>query len=461
MTVDVLTGESCLLTLNYAYYHVIACLLQAAVMYVGKKTDAFPTAHAFGLFALVMDYALNFLTTGTRTLSYPYQAENLDKGIDSGDEPMGPVGTFFFFLWFDYSAFGIILWALSTEQHLRTCFSRGCRRAFLDITQDPAEVFNLAIVPLQFWTAPWLSSHLGIDNRTLILQRSSSKLSYMIMVGIFPLLLRYAAGLTWIKGIFPIVLAGFGCGLIHHAALWTSGMRGYGNIRSLALTLISEWPALITGLAVVHRLGWPCIVKVLPFLTGAAEPRREPVNSCHESQQESSFKSSRAGLQCTALIQSSASSSAATSSLDFSFPRAGRGTSLFTVGMWLALLALLYPHLASINEKDAVSYLIPYIPGQRMQSLGTAFLRTRTCIVPRTLAPVSQLARTVYRRFGGSEEANCWPEIRSGRRGDTAQVGRDMLVMASAAKSGAVLSARIVAEVGGSVLYWNHDLFPI
>lgn len=92
MTADVLTQETCLLTLDYAYYHVIFCLAQLTLLVLSGRTKHFRLAHAFGLFALVADYALNFMTTGTRTLSYPNLAPNLDRGWLSGDEALGPVG---------------------------------------------------------------------------------------------------------------------------------------------------------------------------------------------------------------------------------------------------------------------------------------------------------------------------------------------------------------------------------
>ena len=89
---EVLNQETCLLTLDYAYYHVLFCILQMVVLLVSGHTKHFRVAHAFGLFALVADYAMNFMTTGTRTLTYPHLAPDLDRGWLSGDEAMGPLG---------------------------------------------------------------------------------------------------------------------------------------------------------------------------------------------------------------------------------------------------------------------------------------------------------------------------------------------------------------------------------
>jgi len=90
-----LTKESMVLTLDYAYYHLLFCTLQFSILLASGRTKNFRIAHSFGLFALVMDYGLGFLTNGTRTLSYPSYTGNLDGGF----EPMGPVGNFLFFVW--------------------------------------------------------------------------------------------------------------------------------------------------------------------------------------------------------------------------------------------------------------------------------------------------------------------------------------------------------------------------
>ena len=159
-------GESCLLRLDYAWYHVAACLLQATFLWACGRTQHFRLGNAFGLFALVMDYGLMFLTRGTRTISYP---DNPARTLDAGIEPLGPVGEFVFFLWFDYSAFGIVVWALALEAFLLDALTNGGVAAAKALGR--AEIFGLSFVPLQFWTAPWLSSSLGLDRRELLLTR--------------------------------------------------------------------------------------------------------------------------------------------------------------------------------------------------------------------------------------------------------------------------------------------------
>lgn len=70
-----------------------------------------------------------------------------------------------------------------------------------------------------------------------------------------------------------------------------------------------------------------------------------------------------------------------------------------------------------------------------MQSIGTAYLRARTCLAPQMLPVRLQ-----------EQRLDCW--------GDDATPAfeplPDVLVMASTAKSGALLSAKIVAEVGAA-----------
>jgi hypothetical protein len=331
-----------------------------------------------------MDYALGYMTTGSRSLSYPNLAETLDKGWDSGDEPLGPVGVFLFFLWFDYSAFGLLLWIFDIEQNVRVGFEKGLRSMLGHILNlDFVTTFNLVFVPFQFWSAPWASPLLNIDSRQLLLQRGSSKLTYTLILIFSILLLRHVAKLQWLHDILPVVVSGFCCGLVHHAALFFFGMRGYSDISSLIITLLTEWPALSVGVAVVRALGLRFISIFFPFLKSSV----------------------------------------------------GVGTKLFTVTMWLLLILFLYPHISSIDDKDAMGYLIPLIPGEKMQTVGTAYLRLRTCIIP-TYTPSVLL----------SSKINCWHEDSEGNRNN----GSDMLVMASAAKSGAVLSARIVAEIGST-----------
>lgn len=353
---DVLTGESCKLTLDYAYYHVLFCALQVFILLANKQTRFFRISHAFGLFALVMDYGIMYMTNGKRQISYPFLADNLDRGPNSGDEPMGPVGVFLFFIWFDYSAFGIIAWALEVEEYFRNYMNSGLADTVCVICCDSTRVFNLLIVPLQFWTAPWLSPALGLDARTIILTRISSKAQYACMVIAFSLMLRYGANLEWKTGILPILLSGFSCGLVHHAALFTFGMRGYSDPLSLTITLATEWPALIAGVAVVKLLFWQWVVSAFPFLS----------------------------LDITSLELTSQSEN-----IFRHHSPAGRGTKLFTLSMWVALAGLLYPHLAAVDDKDAVAYLIPLISGEHMQTAGTAFMRLRTCILPRYALYVS------------------------------------------------------------------------
>ena len=67
--VDVLSSESCLLTLNYAWFHVINCSFLILAMYFSSSRKHLKTAHNFGIFAMLADYGLMYLTKGTRTIS--------------------------------------------------------------------------------------------------------------------------------------------------------------------------------------------------------------------------------------------------------------------------------------------------------------------------------------------------------------------------------------------------------
>ncbi len=376
-----LEREFCKLTLNYAYYHVVFCTLQALVLWFGGRKKHFAVAHAFGLFAFVMDYTLSYMTTGTRTLEM----------ADNSGESLGAVGAFLFFLWFDYAGFGLILWALDVEEAVRTTFRSGLRASVVQIMTQPLLLFNLLSMPFLFWSAPYFSSYVGFDDRTLILTRASSKLTYLAMGAAFLLFLRIGSKLTWICDILPIFISGFGVGCCHHLALFVFGMRGYSDLTSLVVTLCTEWPALMLGLGSFSRLD-SRLVKVDSW----------PI-----------------------------------------VPKGQDGLSVFTLCMWALMGVLMYPHLAAMDDKHAMLYLMPYIPGQYMQSLGTAYLQTRTCIIPHRV-PAYILNATMSSRL------NCWADDAGDGRQLMGNDGGDMLVLASAAKGGAVLSALLAAEIGSA-----------
>ena len=416
----VLGGEEMYLTLDYAYYHTFFCLLQPLVLICFGRTRHFRIAHCFGLFGWLMDYGVMYLQHGTRTVSYPNYDGNMDKGM----EPLGPVGNFVFFLWFDYGGFGVVLWALHFQDVVRGWLfkenvisekakakakAKKNKNMNKNATTPPSpppitippfdyvELFALLIVPIQFWTAPWLSPSLNIDSRELVLARSSPKSTYVIMLFIFSFVLYYIGNVS-VNHITSIVASGVGCSCIHHLALFSFGLRGYSDLRSLSMTLLTEWPALILGVACFSTIGGTLV-----------------------------------------------------SSLRLNI----KGTTIFRVVMWACLIASMAPYLSKMEEEDSIAYLMPFVPGQHMQSIGTLYLRSRTCIAPKLL-PVNMLP----------PKLDCWSKKNDGKvkgkekgkgtdkenknKNKNKNDGTDMLIMASAAKSGAVLSARIVAEVGSA-----------
>ena len=95
-------------------------------------------------------------------------------------------------------------------------------------------------------------------------------------------------------------------------------MRGYSTLPALVLTLASEWPALIATVA---------------FLRSDTVP---------------SISSREAGRR-------------------------------FMWAIIVGLVACLLPHL---NDDNAAQFLIPNVPGQHMQSIGTLAFRATTCVLP-------------------------------------------------------------------------------
>jgi len=380
--IDPRVQETCIFSLNYAYIHAVCCLVQAGVMWLTGRTKHFKTCHAFGLFAFAIDYALNYMTLETRTITYPNIRIYQDVQ-ESGDDAMGPISDFIFFVWFSYSAFGVLLWAFQVQEIVHAFLSHGMMQTKA-LLRRPVDIFSFMCVPLQFWVAPILSRIINVDNRELLLARSSNKNVYFIMLAVGVMLLRFCAKLPYPE-LFSILFSGFCCGLVHHAALFYLEMRGYSDVNSLLLTLVSEWPALIVGIATIQRLGWPTVCHFLPFLAD-----------------DMSKKGSNVGV------------------------KSERGTNTFILVMWLSTVCLLMPHFASLDTDNLVDYMMVYIPGKRMQSLGTLILRTGTCTMP-TYIPQLLTAPT-----------NCWdkgaPEY--------------MVVMTASAKAGALLSGTIVNELG-------------
>ena len=342
---DLLTAESCEVSLDYAYYHVAWNIGLVALLLLSRRTEHFLCAHLFGLFALWIDYGVFYLTQKTRTVSY----------AQDGVEPLGSLETFAFFVWFDhFGAFGLVVWARTCEEAIRAWRKK--------LPVSTVDVLVLLHQPLLFWTAPWFASTAtgAYDTRVLSVARPSPKRTYAIMLAACLFVLRCVVKMRWRERIAPILAAGFGCGVIHHAALFTFGLRGYTSASGLATTLTTEWPALIAATAVLRAA--------------------------------------------------------------FGGERGVGASQLFQVSLAVALIAAVRPHAASAEHY--VSQLIPMIPGQHMQTVGTAYIRASTCVVPRALARAG--LDGVLRQ----PRLDCWG------RGPGVPP-RGMLILGSAAKSGA------------------------
>jgi hypothetical protein len=369
--------ERCTLSIDYAYTHVFFCILQFLVLRKHFTSNTFYQCHAFACFAFAADYCFNFMKTGTRTLAYPVSQ---DSSVHV--EVMGPIGEFLFFLWYDYSAFGILLWAKQIQDLIGIFMLKGVSEVKFKLS-NKKELFSLLIVPLQFGSAPLIASYLSMDDRVLILTRISNKNTYAIMLAISCILLSYGRGLQFAE-LLPILTSGILCGIVHHGALFYHGMRGYKDFGSLFLTLVTEWPALITAIAAIEQLGSRAVVRALPFLADRKKSKDEVliVEPC--------------------------------------------GAKWVRNVLLITIFALLGPHLMNIDDDAATSYLIPYVNGKYMQSIGTAYMRVRTCLLPK------------YFSLLFPAPMDCW------------EGSNDMHVLASAAKSGALLSAQIAIELGRS-----------
>lgn len=195
----------------------------------------FRSSMYFGAFALFSDYFVYYLLQGSRTVDYP-----------NDDIPMTSVETFFFFFWFDWiNGAVIVLWALLV-----------CEDLLVDHVSQPKDksppILMLIAVPMWFWATPWLSRGIDWDNRMLLVNRPSEKKKYWILMALF-LSIMVVYFRMKISDVLRVFISGVGCGLIHHAPLFASGMRGYSSPISLIVTLLTEWPSIMCGLFVLTR----------------------------------------------------------------------------------------------------------------------------------------------------------------------------------------------------------------
>eukprot|EP00928_Gymnodinium_smaydae_P071974 TRINITY_DN5542_c0_g1_i1.p1 TRINITY_DN5542_c0_g1~~TRINITY_DN5542_c0_g1_i1.p1 ORF type:complete len:597 (-),score=100.43 TRINITY_DN5542_c0_g1_i1:181-1971(-) len=330
-----LDREVCFLSLDYAWYHTATNLIVVIVFILAKRHLALRAAHAFGIFAMAMDYGVMYLYRSTRTVDWavegstgpfpyvelsPYPV-NITDVLQPPMPPMTPSGTLLFFLWFDYlGAAGMILWAFAV-----------CEDVFHAHKRDRADWFILVFLPVVFWSAPVVSPLLQLDGRVLEVSRPSPKATYVVMLLAGFALLHFVARRP-LTQVAQTYLAGFGCGLIHHLALFVHGMRGHNSLPKIAITLCTEWPALIVGVV---------------LCTDACRRLPRP--------------SSRMRLAAAALV---------------------------------AALALAAANFGGSVDADAIiADMLPFIPGEWMHNFGTTYFRARTCeLLPSTTGASRRLA---------------------------------------------------------------------
>ena len=325
---DFLHTEDCVLTMNYAWYHKIGCASLLLYLYFVGQTQHFEAGHNFGIFGMLMDYGVMYLVNGTRTLSVlPYE-----NGEDTDD--LYGIGTFLFFGWFDYlGGFALLVFA----------------RNISDVLSTGTATKTNAIVILQhalmWWTAPYftvpnqfnnnailLPDILRMDDRTLVLSRSSPKSTYLVLFAVFTLLLWKKTDCTR-RHYAAILASGLACGSLHHLALFFYGMRGYASPIALIATLATEWPALLCGEAYLR-------------MTFGTTNDSQPNN------------------------------------MDYS--------KHFRYFLLTVLVAIMVANLP--NDEQLTEFLISVIPGHHMQSFGMTMLWAKTCVdLPTFLKPKEKL----------------------------------------------------------------------
>ena len=246
------TTEDCILSLNYAWYHVIGCSLLLAYLYSIGKTQHFEAGHNFGIFAMLCDYGIMYLTRGTRTLKilsyYNYDKHKYTYDTDN----LHGIGTFLFFAWFDYlGSFALLVFARNISDVVATG----------KLTKSSIKVVLQQTI--MWWTAPFFTMPdsdakdnlspplLQIDDRTVVLSRSSPKFTYLILFVVFSVLLNLVCKISK-RQYIGILVSALATGYLHHVALYYHGMRYYDSYSTLFLTLATEWPALLCGEALVR-----------------------------------------------------------------------------------------------------------------------------------------------------------------------------------------------------------------
>ena len=165
------------------------------------STKYFKAANNFGVFAILSDYGLMYLTRNLRTISVVQETDS-----DDVDQLHG-IGTFLFFLWFDWlGAFALIIWA----------------RTVADVVKvGKIPNLNTCLVVFQqiamWWSAPILSQHMQLDDRKLVLTRASPKFTYFVMLLSFTYLLFKSCEIKT-REYLSIVIAGIAAASLHHAA---------------------------------------------------------------------------------------------------------------------------------------------------------------------------------------------------------------------------------------------------
>merc|ERR1719330_1961991 len=87
-----------------------------------------------------------------------------------------------------------------------------------------------------------------------------------------------------LRALLRVYFAGLSCGLMHHAALFFWGMRGYTDAATLAATVTTEWPALVAGVFACTALVQGCMRRApkwaRPTILGAGALASVGVAAC-------------------------------------------------------------------------------------------------------------------------------------------------------------------------------------
>lgn len=356
---EVIFNESRLLYKDFVWLDLLFFFMIYSYLIATKRKIILVAGNIVGVFLFFEDYIINYFIQRSCAIDF----------ID-GPTSMTSVEEALIFFWLDWvSCAGIACWALLCLEVLNIFRSCSGRKSFDSII--------LVLVPLWFWISPWLIRIMNIGGRLILTTKTSTKYKHYAFLMIFVPLLHLERKIS-LRNIGIILLSGLGCGLVHHAPLFLSGIKEYMSLQALVVTLLTDWPSIMCILVYfTHR--W-YVVKSPPPLTKRQKMRQR----------------SRRGIMLALLS--------------------------FVIVMVLPNQFWESINLSNLDIDKEFYKLLPYMSAQTFQAIGVTLIWTLSC------SQISPIFRTI--------NEDCFDANDSMRVVATTAQGGDILVAMLASKIG-------------------------